>query len=813
MSVKTQKTSLGQVFTIPRFDGGLNRKASVYDIADNEAVGLVNLIFTEDGLLTTRNGFVKHDNAASFASRGSEVPEISSATGIYGLYRFYKKNGTNKYFVATALTGIYYWDSTNVRWSALTCNITLTSDQRFKFVVLNDYLFMTNGANKPLKWLGGSSAEVNQIGIVAPSAGVSAGATTGGDCTDGEHNIRITYYNSTDSIESTHRTLTARTCGSGNNTIPLSELAASSDTQVDKIRVYMTEAGDSTYYLVVEQVDTTTTYSISISDTTLAGNASYGATNYYPPPTDTKYITAAKRRLFLANNSTYKSRLYWSNVVADGCEYFPTNNYRDINPDDGDVIVGIILWNDYLYIFKENAIYVLTDPSDPENSYLRVVSKDIGCISPHTITTGQFKRPVSGGGDWLLAPGIIFNSRHGVMGFDGQTFHPLSERIEPILKDLYETNIQEMVGFFNDNKYYLSYTPKKGTATEGSFVTIKQTTAITSDNATYSTDHDVDNYSSTYDAKITLDNTTAENENIEVNVYIDWHKDEVEGVLSVYYQSVQYEIFFSYDDGDTWVSKGAFQQLTFPASSYFYKPADEVIYHFIHNFYDSSVTDVRIDYFNRDVTTEPPDYIQLISVSYKYKYTAAILDSNVVNNRILYYDTLHNAWSELRGIKANCFCAWNGSGDEKEEFFGSSNTGYVYRMNVGYEDDGKGIFRLYESKHYDCQDRSRKKRFQSLSLSTDIYADDLNLDVFVDRIQKKTWKINLLPSGENTTFWNEEYFGAAIFDRTINLIQKSLRLPSNSLGRFLSVRLWASGKNPLAIKDFSVRYQTRESMR
>lgn len=812
MPVKVQKTSLGQVLTVPRFDGGLNRKTSVYDIADNEAVGLVNFIFTEDGLLTTRNGYVKYDNAASFASRGSEVPEIASATGIYGLYRFYKKDGTSKYFVATALTGIYYWDSTNVRWSALTCNITLTSDQRFKFVVLNDYLFMTNGANKPLKWLGGSSAEVNQIGIVAPSAGVSGAVTTGGDCTDGEHNIRITYYNSTDSIESTHRTLTARTCSSGDNTIPLSSLAASSDSQVDKIRVYMTEAAGSIYYLVVEQVDTTTTYSISVSDTTLAGNASYEATNYLPPPTDAKYITAMKRRLFLANNSTYKSRLYWSNVVANGCEYFPTNNYRDINPDDGDVITGIIPWNDYLYIFKQNATYVLTDPNNPGGSYLRDVSEHIGCISPHTLCVGQFKRPVSVGGDWLLTPGIILNSRHGVMGFDGQTFHPLSERVEPILNSLYETNIQEMVGFFNDNKYYLSYTPKEGVPTEGAVVTIKQTTAITSDNATFSTDHDVDNYSSTYDAKITLDNTSASNQNITVQAHVKWESD----TYKRQFQLPVYEIFFSYDSGTTWVSKGSF----FPDVT-----GEVYINYYYHSFFDSSVTDVRLDYYDdrlrilNGISIDDylgeynVDYVQLVSVEYQYDYTAAVIGSNVVNNRILYYDTLHNAWSELRGIKANCFAAWNSSSDEREEFFGSSNTGYVYRMNVGYEDDGNNIFALYESKHYDCKVRSRKKRFHSLSLSTDIYAGNLNLDVFVDRVQVDHRSFNLLPTGESETYWNEKYFGEAIFDRVINLIQKAIRLPANSWGRFIAIKLWTSGKNSLAIKDYSIRYVEREGFR
>ena len=115
--IKTIKTALGKILTVSRLDGGLNIKGSVYDIADNEAIGLINFIFTEYGILTKRPGYVKFNKT-----------EIPGATGIYGLFRFYKKNG-DKYFICTTGDSIYYWNTTTELWTALTCDVTLTADQ------------------------------------------------------------------------------------------------------------------------------------------------------------------------------------------------------------------------------------------------------------------------------------------------------------------------------------------------------------------------------------------------------------------------------------------------------------------------------------------------------------------------------------------------------------------------------------------------------------------------------------------------------------------------------------------------------------
>jgi len=669
---------------------------------------------------------------------------------------------------------------------------------------------MTNGTDKPLVWSG--TGNVRQIGIVAPTAGASDTPTTGGACTDGEHNIRITYYNSTDGIESTHYALTAQTCAGGDNTIPLSSLAASSDAQVDKIRIYMTEAGGSTYYYVAEQADTTATYNISISDTDLASNASYSATNFLPPPTDADYIAISHRRLYFANNSSNPSRLYWSEI--DTPEYFPAANYRDISPDDSDWITGILAWNDYLYIFKQNGTYVLTDPADPANSILREVSRDIGVIAPDTLCTGQFQRPVSIN-DWILVPGIIAYTRFGMQGFDGQQWHPLSERVEPIFENLNETNKTLMVGFFNKSKYYLAYQPAKGDAVNSGFVKQTQVTTDTgteNKDATYSTNHDLENFESGTDARINLSNTsTSYDKELKVTVWINWASKTSWGGeedVWVYNQNVYYEIFVSTDSAVTWESKGAFKQAPSNKSDQILK-GSECQYYFYHTFIDSSITNVRLDYFKDEYAYMPnATGIRLVSV----EYWRDVSLSSVQNNKVLYYDSLHNAWAGWTGINANCFCAFNGQNDEGEEYFGSSKRGFVYRMNIGNSDDNNPIFWLMQTKHYDCKLRGIKKRFQQLTLSTDIYSNDINLDIIVDRIQKSYHKFSLMPVNSETAYHNEKYHGEVLLDRVVNLIQKTIRLTANALGRFISIKMWGSSKNELTIHNFSLKYTERESL-
>jgi len=174
------------------------------------------------------------------------------------------------------------------------------------------------------------------------------------------------------------------------------------------------------------------------------------------PPT-TSYIALHKNYMFLAGNSTYKSRLYYSNI--DDCETWGANDFVDVNTDDGDKIIGLQVTLDSLVIFKEYNVYILygDTPTYTEGLTLwriKKASTDTGAVSQGSIN--------------VFAKNLIYMSRNkgvqvfggaatsGEVAFDSITSAMLSEKITPTIDGLNETRFSqaEAIGF--DNKYILS---------------------------------------------------------------------------------------------------------------------------------------------------------------------------------------------------------------------------------------------------------------------------------------------------------------------------------------------------------------------
>lgn len=64
--------------------------------------------------------------------------------------------------------------------------------------------------------------------------------------------------------------------------------------------------------------------------------------------------------LFIANTTTNPSRIYWSNLGDPTSGYASASQYVDINPNDGDEITALAVFNDDLYVFKNNTIWSLS---------------------------------------------------------------------------------------------------------------------------------------------------------------------------------------------------------------------------------------------------------------------------------------------------------------------------------------------------------------------------------------------------------------------------------------------------------------------
>jgi hypothetical protein len=87
-----------------------------------------------------------------------------------------------------------------------------------------------------------------------------------------------------------------------------------------------------------------------------------------------------KDRLWISGrrNITLNSRLYFSDLALFST--WPGTNFFDINPGDGDSVNDLVVYQDNLIIFKDNATYVLAYDTGPAQAVLQEINSDIGSM-------------------------------------------------------------------------------------------------------------------------------------------------------------------------------------------------------------------------------------------------------------------------------------------------------------------------------------------------------------------------------------------------------------------------------------------------
>jgi hypothetical protein len=95
--------------------------------------------------------------------------------------------------------------------------------------------------------------------------------------------------------------------------------------------------------------------------------------------------TVYKERLFISGRRgvSNSSRLYFSDL-ADFADW-PGTNFFDINPGDGDAVNDLVVYQDNLVIFKDNATYVLAYDTGPAQAVLQVINTDIGAMGRNCV--------------------------------------------------------------------------------------------------------------------------------------------------------------------------------------------------------------------------------------------------------------------------------------------------------------------------------------------------------------------------------------------------------------------------------------------
>lgn len=417
-----------QIYVIDDFSKGLNLKSSPFSLSKGEGDVCENIRLNSE-----LKSLSKRDPILLFGTADTTEP-------ILGMHRLYLKSGTKALLVNHGDEIEKANDTTGVFTNILTVT---TGDHRWQWTTWNNIAIGTDGYNQPVKY-DGSSASATYLGsCLALDAGSGGGPS-------GTYTYKIVFYTASYSISlgvaSNSVTVT-------DNDINLSMIPIGPDTilgeDVVGRKVYRSEnTGAGTYKLLTNgTIADNTTVTLTDSDADGALGAALSVTATYTVPTG-KFILVHKNRLFLANDPDYPSRIYYSEDATP--DYFLSDGYFNIRPDDGDEITFAKTLLGILTISKNNTIQKLyTDGDDPSADWsISDPYSFIGCQAPYTAQ----EAPI----------GIIYLGIDGLYKFNGQYSTLLSDSITPEITDISTSNLTNSWSIFHKNTYYMAYTSGGG---------------------------------------------------------------------------------------------------------------------------------------------------------------------------------------------------------------------------------------------------------------------------------------------------------------------------------------------------------------
>lgn len=156
--------------------------------------------------------------------------------------------------------------------------------------------------------------------------------------------------------------------------VQITTIPTSSDSQVDRRRIYRSVAEGTTYFWLTSLDDNTaTSYNEEIPDSGLGTEAEED----HDVMPDGKFSVWWDNRLWVSGDNI----VYDSDI--DNPEAFDTDNRYIIirKGEQGDDITQMVDYKDALYVFKRNSIFVII--SQPDGNYGRhLLTEDIGCVAP-----------------------------------------------------------------------------------------------------------------------------------------------------------------------------------------------------------------------------------------------------------------------------------------------------------------------------------------------------------------------------------------------------------------------------------------------
>jgi len=381
--------------------GGINLKSAVTNLKDNESPECRNVVFTQTGSVQKRKGYSKL-NQTQITEAG--VPQTTT-----GIYQHQKSDGLECVIIGS---GTNLYDGVT---SPVSIKTGQTSGALYDFTSLNDFAIIVNGVDSNLKY---DCLTVSNLGIDPPGAAPTFNANIAGVNLSfpGFYQYVVTFVNA-QGEESNPSPVSATI-----PTIAVTQdlrinIPISTDTQVTARNIYRTTTDGvnpgAIFFLAGTVADNVTvTFDDHTSDLNLGVEVEFD--NDTPPVL--KFIETHKNRLF-GIEAASPNRLRFSKQFSVG--EWPALNFIDINPDDGDMISGMVSFFDQLPIFKRESIYVLSGNDETDFVIQRAQSDvRVGAISNRSIK--------------VIDNRVAFLSERGIYAYDGIRTQYISQNLEAI---------------------------------------------------------------------------------------------------------------------------------------------------------------------------------------------------------------------------------------------------------------------------------------------------------------------------------------------------------------------------------------------
>jgi len=416
-----QEDSLSdQLWILDDFSGGLDVKTSMIKIDNKHGDICENVRFNDSG-----KSIVKRNDILSGGT-------ASATESIKGMHRLYLSDGTKVLIVNHDDDIDTRADSTN---TFTTIETVSSGGYRWNWLTWHDLAIGMDGYNQPIKYDGSSASSTYLGSCLATDAGSGAGPS-------GTYTYKITFYTTTYEIgfNQASNSLTVTDNDIDLTDIPIGPTTYLGEDVVGR-KIYRTETGGSTYKIIENGTiaDNTT---LILTDTT--ADVDLGATistDLDESPPKGRLSIIHNDRLFIANDPSHPSRLYYSDTGSH--DYFPADNYEDIRSNDGDEITLMEAFHGILYIGKDNSMQAYYTNPDDLSYYVGDPFNFKGCQAIYSAATSVH--------------GVIYLAMDGIYVFNGQYSKLLSDKIEPIINDISENQFDDVWGIVHDNKYYVTY--------------------------------------------------------------------------------------------------------------------------------------------------------------------------------------------------------------------------------------------------------------------------------------------------------------------------------------------------------------------